>query len=108
MKCKKCGTKISNKDKTCPRCGTEITNSGKKANIVAIIGLIVAIIGMFSGRWTYCIIPLVGLILNIVGLIRSKVCLSGKSLSIAGIIISALSLAAWLLVIIISLVLMSA
>ncbi len=90
--CPNCGNILNDNTTICPKCGMQITQSNttntmntmsavsstNKTNDIAIAGLILSFM-----------IPIVGLVLSIIGLEKSKEINNGKRLSIAGIVISA-------------------
>lgn len=106
--CTNCGNVLNDNVTICPKCGMQITQSNganqmnnmntipsmdttntmnnmnavpstNKTNGIAIAGLILSFI-----------IPIIGLVLSIIGLKKSKEINNGRGLSIAGIIISAI------------------
>ena len=85
MFCKNCGKEISDGAVVCPHCGvaTDKYAPAEQKNTLAIVGFILSFFA-----------SVVGLILSIVGLKKSaELDGSGKKLAIAGIIISAVSIA---------------
>lgn len=95
--CTNCGNELVNEAVICPKCGVsaspvqEVQN--KPSNGMAIAGFI-----------TSFFISILGLIFSIIGLNKSKQTGAGKGLSIAGIIISSISIIATILIIIIGIV----
>lgn len=95
--CTNCGNELVNEAVICPKCGVsaspvqEVQN--KPSNGMAIAGFI-----------TSFFISILGLIFSIIGLNKSKQTGTGKGLSIAGIIISSISIIATILIIIIGIV----
>ena len=97
MFCKNCGKEIDDNATVCVHCGVPTANAqqqqqpvvtGNKTNGLAIAGLVLSIL-----FWT----SLIGLILSIVGLQKSKTEEyngSGRSIAIAGIVIGAIFLVA--------------
>lgn len=90
--CRNCGKKIDEKAYVCPHCGvlTGVTDetqrrqqqTEKKSNVFAIAGFILSFF-----------VAIAGLVLSIIGCSKSKELNGeGKGLSIAGIIISAISM----------------
>lgn len=101
MYCKNCGKQIADQALFCVHCGctTDAPSAynapvvpEKTTNHYAIAGFVMTMIGLFFGSGTYEVIPVLGLIFSIVGLVKSKSCGSGRGLSIAGIVISLLSI----------------
>ncbi len=96
MFCKNCGKEIDDKATVCIHCGVPTANAqqqqqpvvtGNKTNGIAIAGLVLSILWFTS---------LIGLILSIVGLQKSKTEEyngSGRSVAIAGIVIGAILVA---------------
>ena len=94
MFCKNCGKEIDDNATVCIHCGVPTANAqqqpvvtGNKTNGLAIAGLVLSIL-----FWT----SLIGLILSIVGLQKSKTEEyngSGRGVAIAGIVIGAVFLA---------------
>lgn len=92
MFCKNCGSQIDDNAVVCPHCGVQVANiKDKKTNTMSIVGFVLSFL-----------IPIAGLICSI---IARKKCreegLGGDGLALAGIIISAVSMALSLLAIII-------
>lgn len=96
MFCKSCGKEIADNSTTCPNCGAPANQQSAYAapapaqkNTMAIAGLVLAFLA-----------PLIGLILSCIGLKKSKeLGGEGRKLAIAGIVISSLDVAAWIIVI---------
>lgn len=107
--CTNCGKQIPCDANLCPYCGTSVSNQtiNNNTNInqntispkndVALGGLIVSIISIFCCGS----LSIIGLILSIIGLLKSKK-MNGKSegAAIAGIIISSILIFLWILVIV--------
>lgn len=85
MYCNNCGKEINDKAAVCPYCGV-LTNQNaiqKESNTMAIVGFVFSFF-----------IAIVGLICSIIGYKRApELGGNGKGLALAGIIISAISLA---------------
>ncbi len=93
--CPNCGNILNDNTTICPKCGMQITQSNTTntmntmsaapsangENNIAIAGLILSFIIPIVG-------PIVGLVLSIIGLKKSKKTNSGRGLSIAGIVVS--------------------
>lgn len=80
--CKNCGKELDDNAYVCPNCGVKVEEDAPvveehRTNGLAIAGFVLSFF-----------IPLVGLILSIVGLVKVKVYHSGKGLAIAGIVLS--------------------
>lgn len=91
MFCENCGEEIKDDAVICPYCGASVQKPvpRKGSNTIATVGFVFAFF-----------IPLVGLICSIIGLNNAKrYNVSGKSLAIAGIIIS---IVVWILSTIVS------
>lgn len=91
--CTNCGNELVEAAVICPKCGVSVAPAqevqNKNSNGMAIAGFI-----------TSFIIPLLGLIFSIIGLNKSKQTSTGKGLSIAGIIISSISIIVTILVVV--------
>lgn len=115
MFCRTCGNNINDRAVICPHCGCETGNPmqsvqpvvqyvpveqpKKKENTMAIVALIVSLVGAWA-------IPLAGsiagLILGILGFKQSKKMNGeGKGMSIASIVVSAVTLAGYVILILI-------
>lgn len=83
--CKNCGNELDDNAFVCPKCGVKaVEDSPQETETSSTNGLAIA------GLVCSFLIPIVGLILSIVGLNKSKqLDGSGKGLAIAGIVISA-------------------
>ncbi|MDE7452924.1 MAG: zinc-ribbon domain-containing protein [Clostridia bacterium] len=101
MFCRNCGKEIPDKAVYCVHCGAVTDNPSafnaqpaapdKKTNGFAIAGFVLSLVGLVLGYYTYDVVPLLGLIFSIIGLVKSKTCGSGRGLSIAGLVISIVS-----------------
>ena len=120
MFCSKCGKEINTNAMICVHCGClldgytleqlnnptvqspvgQVPVEKKKSNVCAIVGFVLSLVGFFLGYYLYVVL-IAGLVLSIVGLVQSKKLENGNGLAIAGLIISAVGLAIWLIVIII-------
>lgn len=98
--CSNCGNEIKGKEKTCSNCGSKvdtpssvtitnnITTPTNTSNGLAIAGFVVSLVSSLLCCGSF---NMVGLILSIVGLVKSKELNgSGKGLAIAGIVICSL------------------
>lgn len=111
MYCKHCGAELKEGDTVCPSCGeqyeTSAAQSGferKKFNIFSLLGLIFSVAGVINGItsvtfnasallfYSFVTIIVSGLVLGIIGTVKSKKYRSGKALGITAIIISAVAL----------------
>lgn len=111
MFCKSCGKEIADNATVCPYCGAVANQPSAPAqqsyapppapvekNTMATVGLILAFVA-----------PLIGLILSIIGLKKSKeLGGEGRSLSIAGIVISCIEMAAIVLFVVVYVVIIVA
>ncbi|MDE6667484.1 MAG: DUF4190 domain-containing protein [Clostridia bacterium] len=98
MFCKNCGKDIDDSAVVCPNCGVATDNMGKNTtpapaqkNTIALVGFILAILEF----------NVIALILSIVGLTNSRkpeYAGDGKGLAIAGIVISCITTAIWIIV----------
>lgn len=109
MYCKNCGKQIDDKAVICPHCGVATDEYAlnaqpavqtTKTNGFAIAGFVLSLIGISLGYYTFDLVPLLGLIFSIIGLVKSKTYGSGKGLSIAGLVISIVMFVIWLILII--------
>ena len=105
--CIKCGNQLNDNDTICNNCGTEIIqnkeniqvnqtiiNSKPKTNGLAIAGFVTSLVNLLLCCGS---ISIISLILSIVGLVQvNKNNEGGKGLAIAGIIISAIMLVAYI------------
>lgn len=111
MYCKQCGAELKEGDTVCPSCGKQYEASAaqsgfehKKFNIFSLLGFVFSlagvIIGIFSivfnaSAWlfySFVTIIVSGLVLGIIGTVKSKKYRSGKAFGITAIIISAVVL----------------
>ena len=108
MFCKNCGKEINDSAVVCPNCGvatdnmlqatTAVTNGQpKSANGFAIAGLVLGLVGLFGGNYAFLIPGLVGLILSIVGMVKSKQ-YAAPGLALAALIVSIITLLIWLII----------
>lgn len=84
MYCRNCGKKMDDKAIVCPSCGFSANGESRvlPSNAVAIVGFVFSFL-----------IAIVGLICSIVGYLRAPMCYGRcRRLSLAGIIISVLSI----------------
>ena len=93
MFCGNCGNKVNNNERYCEKCGKPVWQKNnvkiqKNNNIVSIIGFVLSLIGVLS----FGFLSPLSLIICIIGLVLSKANKRKDKLSIAGIIISILSL----------------
>ncbi len=97
MFCKNCGKEINDNAVVCPHCGVQVSNvqttsnaSSNENNTIAIVGFVFAFL-----------MPLVGLICSCIGYKKAKnEGLNNKGLALAGIIISAIDIGAYLILVI--------
>ncbi|MDE7380046.1 MAG: DUF4190 domain-containing protein, partial [Clostridia bacterium] len=66
----------------------------KRTNGFAIAGFVVSLVSLYLGVYL-CIAPIVGLVLSIVGITKSKQYSSCNGLAIAGLVISIITLCFW-------------
>ena len=74
----------------------------KKTNGFAIAGFVLGIASLFWGL--IFVIPIVGISMNVTGLLNVEKCNTGKKMSIWGLVLAGAGLAFWLLIVIILLV----
>ena len=100
MFCKNCGKEIDNNAVVCVHCGSKTDNFSsveeKKKNVLGIAGFVCSIISIWLGAF-FCILPLTALGLSIGGMLKSKNYNSCNGLTLAGLIISILTTAIWLI-----------
>ena len=82
MFCKNCGKQIADQAVYCIHCGvaTDVPSPltaqpvvcEKRTNGFAIAGFVLALIGVVFGYYSFDVVPLLGLIFSIVGLVKSK------------------------------------
>ena len=107
MFCRNCGSNIDDRAVICPHCGVPTNNmpqpaqqpygapvQNKAVNGFAIAGLVVSLMGLFGGNYLFLIPSIVGLILSIVGMVKSK-SYSLYGLAIAALIVSIVTLIIW-------------
>lgn len=113
MYCKNCGKEISDKAIVCVNCGVavapltptvtpDVNQSGdgaQKFNVCALLGFIFSLVGIvvdtsliFTNFTLLYAFTIAGLVLSIIGTVKSKKLQNGKGFGIAGIIISSVSL----------------
>lgn len=115
VKCNRCGTIYPQEMKSCPHCGAEepvydqqgairygqVPSQLPPYNGMAIAGFVLSCVSM-----VLCCFPvtaLVGLILSIAGMQQiTRTGMRGRGLAIAGLILNGLSLAAWVLLMILA------
>ncbi len=108
MFCKNCGKEISDNAVVCPNCGVATDNmlqansavtagQGKSANGFAIAGLVLGIVGLLGGNYAFLIPGLVGVILSIVGMVKSKQ-YAAPGLALAALIVSIITFLIWLII----------
>ena len=123
MFCKNCGHQIDDRAIVCPNCGIPTDNfyaangsqqngapntpyaqqpyahnyytpAPSTTNGLAIAGFVLSILSLWLGA-LFAVISIIALVLSILGFKKSPIYKSGKGLSVAGIIISAISCALW-------------
>lgn len=91
MFCKNCGREISDNAAVCPHCGVQVgrlSNGGEtEGNVIAIVGFVCAFL-----------VPIVGLICSIIGYNKAKAGAPYKGLALAGIILSVVDIALYIMV----------
>ena len=108
MFCKNCGKEISDSAVVCPNCGVATDNmlqatsaittgQPKSANGFAIAGLVLGLVGLFGGNYAFLIPGLIGLILSIVGMVKSKQ-YAAPGLALAALIVSIITFLIWLII----------
>jgi len=103
MFCKNCGKEIDDKAAVCVYCGvpTKAEREEKeKTNGFGIAGFVVSLVSLWLGSF-YCLASIVGLVLSIIGMSKSKVCGKCNGLAVAGLVISIISLVIWGIILII-------
>lgn len=88
MYCKECGNYLDEKSLFCNKCGisTMVIKKSTQANVLSIVGLIVACISFFLNFWG--IVGIAAVILSSFALIQiNKTGEKGKGMAIAGILI---------------------
>ena len=107
--CSNCGQRIKDDNAAiCPHCKvpTRYTKktpvSEQKTNGFAIAGLVLGIASLFWGIIFF--IPVVGISMNVMGLLNVEKCHSGKKMSVWGLVLTSAGLAFWLIIMIILLV----
>lgn len=100
--CSNCGRRIKDDNAAvCPYCKVPTRYSKKtpakeiKTNGFALAGLILGIAGLFLGIW-FCIPPIVGISMSVVGLLNVEKCNSGKKMAKWGLSLSIIGTVIWL------------
>ncbi len=92
MFCKNCGSQIDDRAVICPHCGVPQTVQKAESNVLAIVGFVLSFF-----------IAIAGLICSILGLKKAKeLGGTGNGLAVAGIAISACTLAIYFIAIIVA------
>lgn len=97
MFCKNCGKEIDDKAAICVYCGVSTKaecEEKEKTNGFGIAGFVVSLVSLWLGSY-YCIASIVGLVLSIIGMSKSKVCGKCNGLAVAGLVIGIISLVIW-------------
>lgn len=107
MYCTNCGKEIDDKAVICVNCGVATGNfiakdvvsvqpngETKPINGFGIAGFAVGISSLWFGVF-FCVAPIVGLILSIVGMKNRSKCTSCNGLAIAGLVLSIVALVLW-------------
>lgn len=97
MFCKNCGKEIDDKAAICVYCGVPTKaecEEKEKTNGFGIAGFVVSLVSLWLGSF-YCIASIVGLVLSIIGMSKSKVCGKCNGLAVAGLVIGIISLVIW-------------
>ncbi len=118
MFCNHCGKEIDDKAIICVNCGVPTLNFAnknqslneqpveKKANPIAIVGFVLSLVGFLFGwifyfshipvylliGFIFFAVTIAGLVLSIIGAVKSKKLGSGGGFAIAGVVLSALEL----------------
>ncbi len=123
MFCKNCGKEIDDAAVVCPNCGAATdkfkepaisaqTAESSKLNVFAIIGFIMSLVAFafaFIIAIVYWIALIAAITLSILGLVWSvKKGANLKGLAIAGVVISAVDLALWLILFLVAVSLVGA
>ena len=107
--CSVCGRRINDDNAAiCPYCKVPTRYAKKKpakeikTNGFAIAGFILGIASLF---WSLIfVIPIVGISMNVTGLLNAEKCNSGKKLSVWGLVLTGIGFAFWLAIAIVLLV----
>ncbi|MDE6442322.1 MAG: zinc-ribbon domain-containing protein [Clostridia bacterium] len=95
MFCKNCGREINDSSVVCPHCGVQVgkfnSDEHSEGNALAIVGFVFSFL-----------IAIVGLICSILGYNNAKKGAPYKNLALAGIIISIVSMALYVVILVIS------
>ena len=108
MFCKNCGKEISDNAVICTNCGTPTDNMAqatssatanqtKNANGFAIAGLVLGLVGFIGGNYFFLIPGIVGLVLSIVGMVKSKQ-YATPGLALAALIVSIIAFIIWVII----------
>ena len=108
MYCRHCGKQIDDDAVICVGCGVPTSKYAllgqqnnnvvdeKKVNGFGIAGFVVGLLSLILGLY-FCIAPIVGLALSIVGLAKSKRC-KANGFAAAGLTLSIIALLFWILI----------
>ena len=105
MFCKNCGKEIDDNAVICPNCGIQVNeiksetaaSSAKRVNGLGIAAFVVSILSLWLGVY-FMIASFVGLGLSIAAFVMRKKYNSCNGLAIAGLVISIVSTAIWVIV----------
>ena len=107
MFCKHCGHEVNDNAIICPNCGVATDNMTpavpitatpqKGVNGFAIAGLVLGIVGLLGGNYAFLIPGIVGLILSIVGMVKSKQ-YAAPGLALAALIVSIIAFLIWVII----------
>ncbi|MDE6373920.1 MAG: zinc-ribbon domain-containing protein [Clostridia bacterium] len=128
MFCRNCGKEIDDNAVFCPHCGSQTLNTAggqpqaqqqpqvtpvgqpnvqpfnvapqtepKGTNGLGIAGFVLGLLSLYLGVY-FCITPIVGLVLSIIGVTKMKTFKSCNGLAIAGLVISIIATVIWGLV----------
>lgn len=102
MFCKNCGKEIDDKAAICPHCGVQVKSLNgddgeKRINGIGIAAFVISILSLWLGMF-YMIASFVALGLSIAAFVMRKKYNSCNGLAIAGLVISIVSTAIWVLV----------
>ncbi|MCD8285931.1 MAG: zinc-ribbon domain-containing protein [Clostridia bacterium] len=123
MYCKNCGKFLNDGVKFCPGCGTPVGSSipatpqsnpkpaakqpyqpsyapqmyVEKKNGAGLAALILGILSIYFGVY-YCVIPIIGLIVSIAGMVQRKNCNRWNGVAVAGFVINLLFFIGWAIV----------
>lgn len=118
MFCKNCGQEINDNAVICVHCGVAVTpaavfsqpaeSGASKFNVCALLGFIFSIVGLVVDNSLlfsdvnfslFYALTIAGLVLSIIGAVKSKKLQNGKGFGIAGIVISSVSLLIGLIIV---------